>query len=80
MIREVFAKHSGKTPPAPPADVPSKAYGAVTFAETALLIDNLDVLAKPEASELPDVMENYAQGYVSSSVALTAAAAAAFKT
>ena len=62
MIRDVFAKHSGKAPPAPPADVPSKAYGAVSLNETALLADNLGVLAKPVASELPSIMEDYAQG------------------
>ena len=62
MIRDLFAKHSGSTPPACPPDVPSKAYGAVLLDQTALLADNLDVLAKPVASELPDIMENYAQG------------------
>ena len=42
--------------------MPSRAYGAVHLNETALLIDNLDVLAQPVASELPSFMEDYAQG------------------
>lgn len=62
-LREVIKKHTGKEPPAIPANREKKAYGKVTLDKEASLFDNLDTLSKKQFSNVPKCMEAYGQGY-----------------
>ena len=62
-LREVIAKHTGKTPPPVPENRPKKAYGKVALTEQASLFDNLGNLGEKHFSNVPRCMEHYSQGY-----------------
>jgi beta-galactosidase len=62
-LREVIAKHTGKTPPPVPENRKKKGYGTVKLTKQASLFDNLDNLSKKQFSNVPKCMEAYGQGY-----------------
>ena len=62
-LRDVIKKHTGKEPPAIPANREKKAYGKVILDKEASLFDNLDNLSSKQFSNVPKCMEAYGQGY-----------------
>lgn len=62
-VREVIARHTGKTPLPVPQDRPKAAYGKVHATASTGLFDNLGNLSAPVQSEVPRCMEDYGAGY-----------------
>ena len=62
-LREVIARHTGKTPPPVPENRAKRAYGVVNLTEEASLFGNLENLSEAQFSNVPKCMESYGQGY-----------------
>ena len=62
-VREVIEQYYGKPLPIVPKNREKKAYGKVKAVGSARLFDNLDILSKPVASEVPKCMEELGFGY-----------------
>ena len=62
-FRGVIARHMGTTPAPVPAPTQAAAYGKQTLAESAVLLDQLDVLSTPVESAFPQSMEALDQNY-----------------